>query len=86
MAYALVAADLAECYSFVQVCDQDEMRLAYLTIVILLCLLFFACAYICKLCCARNASDSQVFSNSPVRTLARTYCVCRYKGEYGGAS
>ena len=59
MADALVAADVAECDSFVQVCDQDEVRLAYLTIIILLCALFFACVCICKLYCSRKTSVSQ---------------------------
>ena len=40
---------MAEAHSFVQVCDQGEMKSAYLTIVILMCLLMAACAYIYKL-------------------------------------
>ena len=40
---------MAEAHSFVQVCDQGEIKSAYLTIVILMCLLVAACAYVCKL-------------------------------------
>ena len=69
MAYALIAADLAECHSFVQVCDQDEMRLAYLTIFILLCLLFCAGVCIGELYCPRKTSVSQ--SSSTVQSEPR---------------
>ena len=68
LAIALIAVDLAECHSFVQVCDQGEMRLAYLIIFILLCLLFFACAYICKLYCAKKVSLPEI---STVQTEPR---------------
>ena len=84
-AIALIAVCPAECHSFVQVCDQDEMRLAYLTIFILLCSLFFACVCICKLYCSKKSSFTG-FINSPVRTSARTHCLCRTRGECGGAS
>ena len=49
MAIATLCDSMAEAHSFVQVCDQGEMRSAYLTIVILMCLLLAACAYIYKL-------------------------------------
>jgi hypothetical protein len=57
IAIALVSVDMAESHSFVQVCDQGEMQSAYMTILILLCLLFVACAYIYKLHCARKVSS-----------------------------
>ena len=49
MAIATFGDNMAEAHSFVQVCDQGEMKSAYLTIVILMCLLMAACAYIYKL-------------------------------------
>jgi hypothetical protein len=49
MAIATFGGNMAEAHSFVQVCDQGEIRSAYMTIVILMCLLMAACAYVCKL-------------------------------------
>jgi hypothetical protein len=49
MAIATLGGNMAEAHSFVQVCDQGEMKSAYMTIVILMCLLVAACAYIYKL-------------------------------------
>jgi hypothetical protein len=49
MAIATLGGNMAEAHSFVQVCDQGEIKSAYMTIVILMCLLVAACAYVCKL-------------------------------------
>jgi len=68
-ATALIAVDLAECHSFVQVCDQADMKLAYLIIFILLCLLFFACVCICKLYFAKKVSISTVQSEPQPVTM-----------------
>ena len=78
-ATALIAVDLAECHSFVQVCDQADVKLAYLIIFILLCLLFFACVCICKLYFAKGGFNF----NSPVRAAASYYALqrCRKEGE-----
>ena len=53
---------MAEGHSFVQVCDQGEMQSAYMTILILMCLLFAACAYIYKLHCLMKVSSMKVSS------------------------
>jgi hypothetical protein len=58
----LVSGNMAEGHSFVQVCDQGEMQSAYMTILILMCLLFAACAYIYKLHCLMKVSSMKVSS------------------------
>jgi hypothetical protein len=60
MAIALVSGNMAEGHSFVQVCDQGEMQSAYMTILILMCLLFAACAYIYKLHCLMKVSSKEI--------------------------
>ena len=60
MAIALVSGNMAEGHSFVQVCDQGEMQSAYMTILILMCLLFAACAYIYKLHCLMKISSKEI--------------------------
>ena len=50
---------MAEAHSFVQVFDQGEMKSAYLTIVILMCVLLSACAYVYRLFFLANASSKE---------------------------
>ena len=86
MAIALIAVCPAECHSFVQVCDQSDMRSAYSIIFILGCLLVMACACIYTMC--RATKVSSVNSETPtvqpgsrsVFGAASTVVRCNAKG------